>query len=85
MNTVTEQFEGYTKQEVEKAQLLHELKVMLGHPIDHKYKYMVSNRLLLSFPITTHDITNANYMFGTDLEYVGGNTVIKKSSRVDTE
>ena len=61
-----------------------ELQVMVGHPIDRKYKHMVSNKLILNFPITIYDITNLNYMSRPDLSGVMGNTVRNKPSRVET-
>ena len=39
---------------------------------------MWREKLLPNFPITTHDITNSNVMFGPDLAGVRGMTEIKK-------
>ena len=58
---------------------------MVGHPTDREYKDMVINKLLTNFPITAHDKTNANYMFGPDLAGVRGKILRNKPSRVDTE
>ena len=46
---------------------------------------MVSNKPLLNFPITAHDITNTKYIFGLNLACVRVKTVINKPSRVDTK
>ena len=80
-----EKFEGYTKQEVEKSKLTRDLQGMVGHPIDRKYKDMVTKKLLQNCPITTHDITNADYMFGPNLACLRVNTVRNKPIRVYTE
>ena len=78
-------FEGYINQEVGKGKMARELQGMVGHPTDRKYKYMVSRKLLLGFPITTYDITNANFVVGTDLAGVRVNKVRNKPSRFHTE
>ena len=79
------QFEGYTKQEVEKAKLAHELQVMVDHYSDRGYKDILSNKLLPNCLITTHDITNTRYMLGPDLTVVKVKAVRNKPSRVYTE
>ena len=58
---------------------------MAGHPTYCEYKDMGSNKTLPNCPITTHDITTANSMFGTDLSGVRVKTTRNKPSRVDTE
>ena len=58
---------------------------MVGNPIDRKYKDKASNKLLPNFPITPHDITNANSMFVPDLLGVKGNVVGNKPSMVETQ
>ena len=62
-----------------------ELQVMVGHPIDRKYKHMVSKKLILNFPITIYDITKANYMLLPGLSGVRVNKVINKSIRLNIE
>ena len=85
VHTVSKMFEGYTKQEAEKSKLARELQGMVGNPTDFKYKDMVSDKILPNFPIITHDITNANSMFVTDLSSVRGKIVRKNPSKLDTE
>ena len=70
---------------MEKEKLAHELQVMVKHPTDHECKDTASNKMLLNFPITAHEINNANYMFGSKLSGVRGKTLRNKPSRVDTE
>ena len=43
---------------------------MVGNTTDQEYKDMVRNKLLPNYPIITHDINNANSMFGTNLSVV---------------
>ena len=55
---------------------------MAGHPSDSKYKDMKKTKLLPKLPITTHDTTNTNYMFGTNIVCVRGKALRNKQSRV---
>ena len=50
------------------------LQGMVGNPTDRKDQDTVSKKLLPNCPITTHEITNANSMFGTNLAGVWGKT-----------
>ena len=84
VHTTRKQFGGYIDQEVEKEKLERDLKGMTGHPTDHKYKDAASKKLPPNCPITTNDITNTDYMFGTDIAGVRGNKVRNKPSRADT-
>ena len=58
---------------------------MVGHPTDSKYKHMVSNKLILNFPITIYDITGANCMLVPGLSGVRVKKVRNKSSRLNIE
>ena len=51
IQTVRKHSEGYTKKEVEKEKLAHELQGMVGHPTDHGYKCIMNNQLLSHLPI----------------------------------
>ena len=46
---------------------------------------MLSKNQLTKFPVVLYGITNAKYMFGTDLVGVRVKTVRNKQSRVDAE
>ena len=58
---------------------------MVRHPADREFKDMASNKLVPNCPITTHDISNENSMFGPELSGVKGKTPRKKPSKVNTE
>ena len=85
VHTEMKHFLIYTKQELEKSKLAHNIQVMVGYPTDREYKDMVNIKLLLNFSITTHDITNTNSMFGTNLVYARRKTVRNKQRRVNVE
>ena len=56
-----------------------------GTPTNRKCKDVVGKKLLPNWPITTYDINNENYIFGTDLVGVRVKAVIKKLSSANTE
>ena len=58
---------------------------IFGHTKDPKYKDIASNKLLLNSHITTHEITNADSMFGPNLVGARGKKVGNKPSSVDIE
>ena len=70
---------------MEKAKLALEPQGIVVHSTYREYKYVLSNKLLPNSPITTHDITNINYMFGHNLVGVRGTKVRNKPSRVCTK
>ena len=51
---------------------------MVQYPTYRECKDMISNKLLPNYPITTHDITNVNSIFGPDLADLGGKIDRKK-------
>ena len=70
---------------MEKEKLAHALQGMVGHPTYIEYKDTESNKLLSNCPITTHDITDANYMFEPDLAGVREKTARNIPIRVEVE
>ena len=57
------------------------MQVMVVHPTDREYKDVASNKLVPKFPIITHDITNANSTFGTNLAGLRVNSARNKPIR----
>ena len=57
----------------------------MGHTKDPKYKDIASNKLLLNSHITTHEITNADSMFGPNLVGMRGKRARNNKSRTETE
>jgi len=74
IQTIRDNCEGYTKKEVEKAQLARKASALLGSPSDRDLKYLVSTQLN-DCPITVHDVTRANSIYGPDLKALRGKTV----------
>jgi hypothetical protein len=72
VNTVRENFEGFTKHEIEKATEAGRLQGMIGHPTEREFTGMVREKLITNCPVTVHDINNANLMYGPDLANLRG-------------
>ena len=85
VNTVRENFEGYTKHNLEKAKEARRLQGMVGNPTEHEFVGMVREKLIANCPITVRDVDNANRIFGPDLANLRGKTTRTKPDRVRVE
>jgi len=64
LETVKKNMEGYTKKEIEKAELSRTVQRRTGHPTSEHLKQIVSQRSLKNIPISTTDIANAKAILG---------------------
>ena len=85
MHKAIKYLEGYTRQYLYKAKLARELQGMSGHPSEHGYKDIVSNKLFPKFSIITKYITNAKSIFRSNLALVRVKKVKHNPSRLNTE
>ena len=90
VQTVRQNFEGYTRQEVERAIEARNLQNNTGHPSETAYKAEVSrrpveSRLFADSHIEPSDISNARKIFGPSLPCRKGKWVRGKSTRVSSE
>ncbi len=53
VQTVRENYEGFTRREVLQAKEARRAQVMLGNPSEKDYKGMVSNNLIANCPVST--------------------------------
>ena len=60
VNTVRENFEGYSRHEVEKAKEARRIQGMIVNPTERKFAGMVREKLLTNCPVTMQDVDNAN-------------------------
>jgi hypothetical protein len=74
VNTMRDNFEGYTKQDIKKAQEAGCLQGMIGNPTERKFEGMVREKLIANFPVTVRDIQNAHQIFGPNLANLRGKT-----------
>jgi hypothetical protein len=66
VQTVRENFKGYTKREILQAKKARRAQAMIGSPSGKDYKEMVSSNIIKNCPITVSDMTNARNIFGPD-------------------
>jgi len=85
VNTVRENFKGFTKHEIEKATEARRLQGMIGHPTEREFTGMVREKLITNCPVIVHDINNANLMYGPDLANLRGKQTRTKPERVRVE
>ena len=67
MQTVWENFEGFTKKEIATDNISCKSQGMIGYPSERDFKSMASNKIIQNCPIADSDFTKAGAMFGTNL------------------
>jgi hypothetical protein len=67
VQTVQENYEGYTKCEVLKAKEACRAQGLIGNPKEGDYKSMVRGNMICNCPIAPEDITNMHAIFGPNL------------------
>jgi hypothetical protein len=75
VQTVRQDYEGFTKKEVLQAKEARRAMGLIGNPSKNNFKGLVSNNMITNCPVTTTAITNARNIFGKDLVSVRGKTV----------
>ena len=85
VNTVRENYEGFTKHQVKNAARARRLMSMVGTPSPRDFQGMVRHNLLKDCPVTPEDVENANTIFGPDLATIRGKTVRNSPERVVTD
>jgi hypothetical protein len=85
IQTVCQQYEGFTKREVQDAIVARKAQAMTGHPTDAQFLEMVRNNTIKNCPIKPEHITNANSIFGSSIAGVRGKTVRHKPEQVEPE
>ncbi len=75
VQTVRENYEGYTKREVMRAKEARRAQAMIGNPSEGDFKGMVNSNMIKNCLLTPSDITNAKEIFGPALASVQGKTV----------
>ena len=67
MQTVQKNFEGFTKEKVEKATQTLDTLTMMAHSSEEKLRHLVSStNVIRNFSFTLPAIANAKLIFGTD-------------------
>jgi hypothetical protein len=85
INTVCQNFEGYTKKQVQQAARTRCLMGMVACPSERDFQAMVHLNMLKDWLGTNNDIRNAHNIYGPDLASIRGKTVRRKPKRVVTD
>jgi hypothetical protein len=72
VNMVQDNFEGFTRREVEKASEVQRLQGMISNHSQREFAGMVHKNLITNRPVTVHDVNNAYPIFGPDLAILRG-------------
>ncbi len=82
VNTVRENFKGYTRQDVKRAREARRIQGMIANPTKREFAGMVREKLLTNCPITVRNVDNANQIFGPNLANLWGKTTRAKPDHV---
>ena len=58
IETVRNNMEGFTPQEIEKAKLSRQTQGRVGHPPDGFFKHMIGEKELKNNPVSLHDVAH---------------------------
>jgi hypothetical protein len=85
VKTVRNNYEGFIKKQVHRANFACHIMGMIGAPTEREYQALVRLNLLQDCPITNSDIVNAHKIFGPDLANIRDKTVCCRPEHVSTE
>jgi hypothetical protein len=82
VQTVHQNYKGYTKRKVLQAKEARCTMGMIGNSSERDFKNMVRGNLINNFPVTSDDVTNAHAIYGPDLASLRGKSVQQKPAPV---
>ncbi len=85
INTVCQNFEGYTKKQVQQAVHAHCLMSMVACPSERNFQAMICLNMLKDCPFTNYNIRNVHNIYGPGLASIRGKMVRQKPKRVVTD
>eukprot|EP00804_Cyclotella_cryptica_P005871 CCRYP_000147-RA/>CCRYP_000147-RA protein AED:0.12 eAED:0.13 QI:0/0/0/1/0/0/3/0/1214 len=85
VQTVQQNFEGFSREQVLRAIKARKLQAMLGSPTRADFEGMVCGKLIADCPVDVVDLKNAHTIFGPDLAGIWGRTVRRRPERVTTD
>lgn len=85
VNTVADNYEGFTKREVLKAHAARRFQRMIACPSDRDFQGLVREKLIANIPVAVTDVQNANHIFGPDIAGLRGKTVRRPPDHVATD
>ncbi len=85
VNTIHDNFEGFTKKQVQQAREARCIMLMTGVPSERNFESMIRLNQLQDCPITHDDIKTAHAKFGHDLANARGKMVRRTPDWVETD
>ncbi len=85
VNQVKENELGYTKRELERAQLARKMYRMIGYPLINDFKIAIKNNLINNCPVTAEDVKNAEKIYGPSIAALQGKTTRTTPEEVKTD
>jgi hypothetical protein len=85
IQTVCQQYKGFTKREVQDAIVACKAQAMIGHPTNAQFLEMVRNNTIKNCPIKPEHCTNACSIFGPSIAGVRRKTIRRKPEGVEVE
>ncbi len=83
IQTIFQQYEGFTKHEVQDATAACKAQAMTGHPTDAQFIKLVRNNSIKNCPVKPDHITNAHSIFGPSITGVRRRTTRQQPERVE--
>ena len=75
VKTIRENYEGFTKKQVQRANEARHIMLMTGVPTERAFEIMVRLNQLQDCPVNIDDVKNAHLIWGNDLANKRGKTV----------
>ncbi len=85
INTIRENYEGFTKLEIDEAKMAQCAVAMLGHHSKHEFLGRVHSKMIKNCCISLQAIINAYKIYGPDLAGVRGRTTRTTTERASVE
>ncbi|KAL7466217.1 hypothetical protein ACHAXS_006508 [Conticribra weissflogii] len=85
ITTIRNNFEGFTKKEINQAKEAHQALAKIGYPTEKEFTDMVRHKMIANCPINDTDIANAHKICGPDLSGIRGKSTRAKPQSVKTE
>ncbi len=85
VNTVRDNFDGFTKKQIQHPQEARRLMLMTGVPLEWNFQSMVCLNQLKNCPIMHDDVKITHAIYGCDLANTRGKMVRRKPDHVETD
>jgi hypothetical protein len=83
IQTICQQYKGFTKHKVQDATASRKAQAMTGHPTDAQFLKLVRNNSIKNCPVKSDHITNAHSIFSPCITGLQGRTTHQKPERVE--